>query len=120
MSSKSTAVTVAAIVVAVASLAFAGYEAHSAGELAGIAAEAHINADATQRQYLTSLEYRIARLEEEAQGKESREHDPADGQDEDNAPGYQKAMLQAVQRHAKRPVRHHGICPMCTPLSTAR
>lgn len=105
-STKSTAVTVAAIVVAAASMGFAGYEAHRAGELAGIAAEAHINADAAQRQYLASLEYRIARLEEGGQSDDGRDDDSADGQDGGNAPEYQKGMLQAAHRHARRPARH--------------
>jgi hypothetical protein len=81
-------------VITVASLGFAGYEATRASEMAGIAATAQLNANETQRQYLASLDYRISRLEEGAQGDGSS--------NEDADPQYQKDMLQAkaMRRHA--------------------
>ncbi|MBK4735009.1 hypothetical protein [Noviherbaspirillum pedocola] len=120
MSSEPPAGTITAIVVAIASLGFAGYQVQRAGELARIAAEAHLHADATQRQYLSSLEHRIARLEEEGiQGDDNYDHDPI-AQDPDKATAYQQGMLQAAQRHAKRLSGAAGRCPACTPHAMPR
>jgi hypothetical protein len=92
-------------VITVASLGFAGYESTRASELAGIAATAQLNASETQRQYLASLDYRISRLEEGAQG---------DGpSNEDADPQYQKNMLQAqavaMRRHASPSAAHGAL-----------
>ncbi|MBK4736149.1 hypothetical protein [Noviherbaspirillum pedocola] len=103
-SKKIVAVATASLVVAVASLGFAAYEAQRAGELAEIAAEAQINADATQRQYLASLDYRISRLEEGGQGDDGQGDDAANGQGGDAAPVYQDGSLQATRHDA-----HHRL-----------
>lgn len=119
---KLTALLTFAGTLAVASLCVAAYEAVRATEMAGIAASAQSNADATQRQYLASLEYRIARLEEGTKDTPAQADDaPAEDEPVDHSgPTYKKGTLHAEQRLAKRHGFHYYLGNAMQSVSVTR